>query len=202
MKLVLFAPRDTPGEYISERGLDMKTRLIFPNSVLCLILLALFPACNSSPATAGENLAANPSFETTGRGWEGNGPMTFTWSEEIARSGKNSLCISNLPPQSSGDWVTSENIPVTPGTTYTFSAYATGDFDHEASITVFPIDANGNYMEGSATDISFNNTDWTYAEVALKVPPDAAAVELDLGTNNASDTTTTGMICYDDVSFR
>jgi hypothetical protein len=180
----------------------MKTRLIFPLSGLCLILLALFSACNSSPATTAENLAPNPSFETAQSGWQGNGPMTFTWSEDMAHSGKQSVCISNLPPQSSGDWVTSKFISVTPGTTHTFSAYAKGDFDHEVSITVFPIDANGNYMEGSATDISFNNTDWTYAEVALKVPPDAAAVELDLGTNNASDTTTTGTICYDDVSFR
>ena len=180
----------------------MKTRLIFPLSGLCLILLALFSACNSSPATTAENLAPNPSFETAQSGWQGNGPMTFTWSEDMAHSGKQSVCISNLPPQSSGDWVTSKFISVTPGTTYTFSAYAKGDFNHEVSITVFPIDANGNYMEGSATDISFNNTDWTYAEVALKVPPGAAAVELDLGTNNASDTTTTGTICYDDVSFR
>jgi hypothetical protein len=180
----------------------MKTRLIFPLSGLCLILLALFSACNSSPATTAENLAPNPSFETAQSGWQGNGPMTFTRSEDMAHSGKQSVCISNLPPQSSGDWVTSKFISVTPGTTHTFSAYAKGDFDHEVSITVFPIDANGNYMEGSATDISFNNTDWTYAEVALKVPPDAAAVELDLGTNNASDTTTTGTICYDDVSFR
>ena len=180
----------------------MKSRLIFPNSVLCLILLALFPACNSSPGPATENLAPNPSFEAARSGWEGNGPMTFAWSEDIAHSGTHSVCISDLPPQSSGDWVTSENIPVTEGTTYTLSAYAKGDFDHEVSITVFPIDANGNYMEGSGTDISFNNTDWTYAEVALKVPPGAAAVELELGTNNASDTTTTGTICYDDVSFR
>ena len=180
----------------------MKTRLIFPLSGLCLILLALFSACNSSPATTAENLAPNPSFETAQSGWQGNGPMTFTRSEDMAHSGKQSVCISNLPPQSSGDWVTSKFISVTPGTTHTFNTYAKGDFDHEVSITVFPIDANGNYMEGSATDISFNNTDWTYAEVALKVPPDAAAVELDLGTNNASDTTTTGTICYDDVSFR
>ena len=182
----------------------MKTRLIFPNSVLCLILLALFPACNSSPvvtSTAGE-LAPNPSFETAQSGWQGNGPMTFTWSEDIAHSGTHSVCISNLPVDTSGDWITSEFIPVTPGTTYTFSAYAKGDFDQEVSIVVFPIDATGKYMEGNGTDISFNNTDWTYAEVALKVPSDAVAVELDLGTNNASETTTTGMICYDDVSFR
>ena len=180
----------------------MKTRFIFSNSVLCLILLIVFPACNFGPAAAAENLAPNPSFETAQSGWQGNGPMTFTWSEEIARSGKHSVCISNLPPQSSGDWITSEFITVTPGTTYTFSVYAKGDFDHEAYIVVFPIDAAGKYMRGNSTDISFNNTDWTYAEVTLKVPPDVVEVELDLGTNNASDATTTGMICYDDVSFR
>jgi hypothetical protein len=69
-------------------------------------------------------------------------------------------------------------------------------------ILAFPVDADGNLLQGYSTAISFNNTDWTYAEVALKVPSDAVAVELDLGTNNASDTATTGMICYDDVSFR
>jgi len=67
---------------------------------------------------------------------------------------------------------------------------------------VFPIDADGKYMEGSSAEISFNNTDWTYAEVVMTVPPDAVSVELDLGTNNNSDTAATGMICYDDVSFR
>jgi Carbohydrate binding domain len=180
----------------------MKTRLNFPISGLCLILLALFPACNSGPAAAAENLAPNPSFEAVRSGWEGNGSMTFTWSEGIAHSGTHSVCISNLPVDTSGDWITSEWIPVTPGTTYTFSAYGKGDFDQEVYITVFPIDADDNYMQGNSTAISFNNTDWTYAEVALKVPSDAVAVELDLGTNNASDTATTGTICYDDVSFR
>ena len=180
----------------------MKPRLVFPNSVLCLILLALFPACNSNPTATAENLAPNPSFETVQSGWQGNGPMTFTWSEDTAHGGQHSVCIRDLPPQSSGDWITSEFIPVTPGTTYTFSAYGKGDFDQEVSITVFPIDADGKYMRGKGTDIPFNNTDWTYAEVVLKVPSGAAAVELDLGTNNASDTATTGMICYDDVSFR
>ena len=180
----------------------MKTRLIFPISVLCLILLALFPACNSSPTPAAENLAPNPSFETVQSGWQGNGPMTFTWSEDTAHGGQHSVCIRDLPPQSSGDWVTSEFIPVTPGTTYTFSAYAKGDFDREAYILVFPIDADGKHMEGSSRDISFNNTDWMYAEVVMTVPPDAVSVELDLGTNNNSDTAATGMICYDDVSFR
>jgi len=180
----------------------MKTRLIFPLSGLCLILLALFPGCNSIPATATENLAPNPSFETAQSGWQGNGPMTFTWSEDIAYSGKHSVCISNLPPQSSGDWITSKFIPVTPGTTYTFSAYAKGDFDQEVYILAFPVDADGNLLQGYSTDISFNNTDLTYSEVALKVPSDAVAVELDLGTNNTSDTATTGMICYDEVSFR
>lgn len=180
----------------------MKSRLIFPNSVQCLILLALFPACNSSPTTAAENIAPNPSFETAQSGWQGNGPMTFTWSEDVAHSGTHSVCISNLPVDTSGDWITSEFIPVTPGKTYTFSAYGKGDFDQEAYITVFPIDADGKYMEGKGTPISFNNTDWKYAEVVLKVPSDAVSVELDLGTNNTSDTATTGMICYDDVSFR
>jgi len=181
----------------------MKTRLIFPNSVICLILLALFPACNSSPTSAAGNLAPNPSFEMGENrvvsGWEGN---HHPWSEDIAHSGKHSVCISNLPADTSSDWITSEFIPVTPGTTYTFSAYVKGDFDREAYILVFPIDADGKYMEGSSTDISFNNTDWTYAEVVMTVPPDVVSVELDLGTNNTSDTATTGMICYDDVSFR
>ena len=179
----------------------MKSRLVFPPSVLCLILLALFPACNFNPMAA-ENLAPNPSFETAQSGWQGNGPMTFTWSEDVAHTGTHSICISNLPIDTSGDWVTSKNIPVTPGTTYAFSAYAKGDFDQEVYIVVFPIDADGKYMQGNSTDISFSNTDWTYAKVALKVPPEAVAVELDVGTNNASDTATTGMICFDDVSFR
>ena len=156
----------------------MKTRLIFPNSVLCLILLALFPACKSSPTTTAENLAPNPSFEmgenSVVSGWEGNHlPMTFTWSEDVAYSGKHSVCIRDLPADTSADWITSEFIPVTPGMTYTFSAYGKGDFDQEAYITVFPIDADGKYLEGSGADISFNNTDWTYAEVVLTIPPDA-----------------------------
>lgn len=184
----------------------MKTRLIFPNSVICLILLTLFPACSSSPATAAVNLAANPSFEegqeSEVSGWQGNDPMTSTWSEDIAYKGTHSVCISNLSPQTSTDWVTSELILVTPGTTHTFSAYVKGDFDREAYILVFPINADGDHMDGYSTDISFNNTDWTYAEVVLTVPSDAVAVELDLGTNNPSDTATTGMICYDEVSFR
>jgi hypothetical protein len=180
----------------------MKTRSIFPLSGLCLILLALFSACNSSPATTAENLAPNPSFETAQSEWKGNGAMTFSWSDDIAHNGTHSVCISNLPPQSSGDWITSEFIPVTPGTTHTFTAYAKGDFDGEVYILVFPVDADGNLLQGYSTDISFNNTDWKYAEVALKVPSEAVSVQLDLGTNNASDTTTTGMICYDDVSFR
>ena len=180
----------------------MKTRLIFPISGLCLILLALFPACNSSPATTAENHAPNPSFETAQSGWQGNGSMTFTWSENVAHSGTHSVCISNLPVDTSGDWITSEFIPVTPGKTYIFSAYARGDFDQEVYILAFPVDADGSLLQGYSTDISFNDTDWTYAEVALKVPSGAVAVELDLGTNNASDTATTGMICYDDVSFR
>ena len=128
--------------------------------------------------------------------------MTFIRSEDVAYSGTHSACISNLPVDSSGDWIPSEFIPVTSGTTYTFSAYAKGDFDPEAYITVFPIDAGGNYMEGSAANISFNNTDWTYAEVVFTAPPDAVSVDLDLGTNNSSDSATTGMICYDEVSFR
>jgi carbohydrate binding protein with CBM4/9 domain len=185
----------------------MKTTLIFPNSVRCLILLTLFTACTASPAPAAENRAPNPSFEMGEKsvvsGWEGNhSPKTFTWSEEVAYSGKHSVCISNLPADTSADWLTSEFIPVTPGTSYTLSAYIKGDFDREVYIMVFPIDAHGNYMEGSSTDISFNNTDWTYAEVDFTAPSDAVAVELDLGTNNASDTAATGMICYDEVSFR
>ena len=185
----------------------MKTTLIFRSFVICLIVLALMPVASSSAAPPSRNLAPNPSFEKARKkvvtGWSGNvSNVTFTWSKGIAYSGKHSVCISNLPAQSSGDWVTSEFIPVTPGTTYTFSAYGKGDFDQEAYILVFPIDADGNYLVGSATDISFNNTDWTYAEVVLTVPADAVAVELDLGTNNTSDTATTGMICYDDVSFR
>lgn len=181
----------------------MKTRLIFPNSVICLILLALFAACNSSPTPAAGNLAPNPSFEmgenSVVSGWEGNHQP---WSKDIAHSGKHSVCIRDLPADTSTDWITSEFIPVTPGTTYTFSAYAKGDFDREAYILVFPIDADGKYMEGSSAEMSFNNTDWTYAEVVMTVPPDVVLVELDLGTNNNSDTATTGMICYDDVSFR
>jgi hypothetical protein len=180
----------------------MKTRLIFPITVFCLILLALVPACNSSPAKATTNLAPNPSFEVVQSGWEGNGPMTFTWSEDTAHSGQHSVCISDLPASSSGDWITSEKIPVTPGTTYTLSAYARGDFDNEAYILAFPIKADGTFLEGSSKNIPFNDTEWTYGEVALKVPPDAVAVELDLGTNNTSDTATSGMICFDDVSFR
>jgi hypothetical protein len=187
---------------------EMKTRLIFPISVLCLILVAFFPACNPSPATTAENqnLAPNPSFENAENslvsGWEGEGLVTYTWSEDIAYSGNHSVCISDLPPQSSTDWVTSETIPVTPGTTYTFSAYVKGDFDREAYILVFPIDADGNTMDGFSTDASFNNADWTYAEVVLTVPSGAVAIKLDLGANNNSDTATTGMICYDEVSFR
>jgi hypothetical protein len=128
--------------------------------------------------------------------------MTFTWSDNTAHEGKHSVCISNVPPQTSGDWITSEFVSVTPGTTYTFSAYGKGDFDQEAYITVFPIDADGKYMQGNGADISFNNTDWTYTEVALKVPSDVVEVELDLGTNNTSDSTTTGTVCFDDISFR
>ena len=180
----------------------MKTRLIFPLSGLCLILLALFPACNASPDTSAENLAPNPSFEAARSGWEGNGPMTFTWSEDMAHSGKQSVCISNLPPQSSGDWVTSEFIPVTPGTTHTFSAYVKGDFDGEVYILVFPVDADGKFLDGYSTDASFKNTAWTNAKVVLKMPSEAVTVQLDLGTNNPSDTATTGTICFDDVSFQ
>ena len=114
---------------------DMKTRLIFHNFVICLILLALFPACNSSPTSAAGNLAPNPSFEmgenSVVSGWEGNHQP---WSEDVAHSGKHSVCIRDLPADTSTDWITSEFIPVTPGTTYTFSAYAKGDFDREAYI--------------------------------------------------------------------
>jgi hypothetical protein len=188
-------------------GGDMKTTWIFRSFVICLIVLALMPVASSSAAPPSGNLAPNPSFEKARKkvvtGWQGNvSNVTFTWSKGIAYSGKHSVCISNLPAQSSGDWVTSEFIPVTSGTTYTLSAYVKGDFDQEVYISVFPIDANGNFLVGEATYTSFNNTNWTYVELSWTAPPDAVAAELDLGVNNASDTATTGSICYDQVSFK
>ena len=184
----------------------MTTRFPFLTSLICLILMALMPACSTSLAAAADNMAPNPSFEegeeNAVRGWEGgHSGVTFTWSEDSARTGQHSICMSDLPAQRSADWTTSEFIPITVGTTYTFSAYAKGDFDREVYIMVFPVNDNGSYMEGIATNITFNDTDWTYAEVVFKAPSGAVAVDLDLGTNNPTDTATTGRICYDDVSF-
>ena len=184
----------------------MKTNYGFPAALLCLLLMALFPACNTAPMTAVESLAPNPSFEEgeagVVRGWEGiYGDVTYTWSEDSAHTGQHSICLSDLQAQRSADWTTSESIPVTAGTNYTFSAYVKGDFDGEVYITVFPVDDAGNQMEGFSTDVTFNDTDWTHARVSFEAPPGAAAAVLDLGVNNPSDTATTGTICFDDVSF-
>jgi hypothetical protein len=192
---------------MAEGNSAMKTRLIFPNSVICLIYLTLFLACTFVPTFISSNLAPNPSFEA-GRdgsvsGWSGSlDGTTFTWSEDMAYSGRRSVCISNLRAEGSTEWNSSKSIPVSPGETYTFSAYAKGDFDREAYIAVNPTDADGRRMDGYMTFTPFNNTDWTYAEVSFTTPPKAVAVQFHLGANNQSDTETTGIICYDDVSFR
>ncbi len=185
----------------------MKTRLIFPHSVMCLIFLALLSACNFGLTPAAGNLAPNPSFESerdgSVRGWSGSlDGTTFTWSEDMAYTGRRSICISNLRAEGSTEWVSSESIPVSPGETYTFSAYVKGDFNQEADIAVFPKDADGRRMDGYSTFTPFNNTDWTYAEVPFVVPLDAVTIQLYLGANNQSDTETTGTVCYDSVSFR
>jgi len=184
----------------------MKTRDGFSTSLLCLILLALVTACNTPAVPAVESVVPNPSFEqgeaSAVRGWEGmHGDVTFTWSEGSARTGQHSICISDLPAQRSADWTTTESILITEGTTYTLSAYVKGDFDREVYIMVFPVDNAGNQMDGIATDVTFTDTDWTYAEVAFEAPSGAVAVVLDFGVNNSSDTATTGMICFDDVSL-
>ena len=185
----------------------MKTRLLFPNSVICLIFLALLLACNFGLTPAAENLAPNPSFEAERDGsvssWSGSlDGTTFTWSEDMAYSGKRSVCISNLRAKGSTEWNSSESIPVTPGETYTFSAYVKGDFNQEAYIAVTPKDAYGSRRDGYIAFTPFNNTDWTYAEIPFKVPSDAVRIQLNLGANNNSDTETTGLICYDEVLFR
>lgn len=184
----------------------MKPKSVFAICLLHLILLAFLPACSAIPVAAADNLAPNPSFEEgeagVVRGWEGGHTgVTFIWSEDSARTGRRSICMSDLPAQRSADWTTAEYIPLTEGTTYTFSAYVKGDFDREVYIMVFPVNEAGDYMEGIATNVTFTSTDWTYAEIAFTAPPGAAAVDLDLGTNNPTDTAATGTICYDDVSF-
>lgn len=137
------------------------------------------------------------------RGWEGiHADVTFTWSEDSARTGQHSICISDLPAQRSADWTTTESIPITAGATYTFSAYARGDFDREVYMIVIPVDEAGNQMDGIATDVTFTDTDWTSARVPFEAPPGAVGVVLGFGVNNSTDTATTGMICFDDVSFK
>jgi hypothetical protein len=182
----------------------MKTLLLF-RSVLCLVLLMPVCACNSTPPAA-ENLAPNSSFEQGQEdnvsGWEGNhAGVNFTWNEDIARNGTHSICISDLPAQRSADWNTSEPIPVTPGETYILRAYARGDFDREAYILVFPLNADGDTLEGFSAPLASNDTNWRSADVTLTVPPEAVAVELDLGVNNDSDSASTGLVCFDDISF-
>lgn len=185
----------------------MKTRNGFPTSLLCLILLALMPACNAAPpASAAESVVPNPSFEEGEagmvHGWEGiHAGVTFTWSEDSARTGQHSICISDLPAQRSADWTTTGSIPITEGTIYRFSAYARGDFDGEVYMMVMPVDATGNQMGGIATEVTFTDTDWTHAELPFEAPPGAVGAVLDFGVNNPSDTATTGMVCFDDISF-
>lgn len=111
----------------------MKTASIFRCFAIWLFSLMFVQACSSQLSLSTQNLAPNPSFETAESGWVGNFEnVTYTWNQDSAHQGTQSVCMSNLSAKSSADLTTSESIPVYGGTSYTFSTYVRGDFDREA----------------------------------------------------------------------
>jgi len=186
----------------------MKSLRIFTMFVL-IFAMTLSSSSVSLAANPGKNLAPNPSFEKSNKektlpmGWDHTGGMTFSWVKGIAYNGGHSICISNVPADRSGEWTTNVPILITPGATYTFSAYIKGDYDHEVMIHAWTLDADGNYNGGGmgSNPLSFNNLTWTYGEVSFTASMDSASVILALGINNLG-AASTGTICYDAVALR
>lgn len=184
----------------------MKAASIFRSFGICLFLLALMPVASSSAAQATSNLAPNPSFEK-GRKQVVNGwsPMdtnaTFTWNKRDAYSGNRSVCISNVGTYSYTAWKTNEDIPVSQGTDYVFSAYAKGDFDGVVSLGIWAKDASGTITDFNRVPMSFNNSTWTFTQTTYRPAPSTVAVRLDLGVEDTNAATSTPSICFDSVSF-
>lgn len=187
-------------------GVKMKTTSILRSFVICLVLLALIPVAISSAAPASSNLAPNPSFER-GRKQLVNGwtPMetssTYTWNRRTAYSGNRSVCISQIGWYSSAEWFTTDFIPVSQGNDYVFKAYAKGDFDGTAGLSVWTVDAIGVTTNRFIVPMSFDNTAWTLTQATFRPDSNTAAVRLGLAANGANPAVSTGMICFDYVSL-
>jgi hypothetical protein len=65
------------------------------------------------------------------------------------------------------------------------------------------VDANGNTLGYSfQPTANFNNSTWTYYEIVFTVPEGAIGTHIALTAVNLGLDTSTGTICFDDVSVK
>jgi hypothetical protein len=164
-----------------------------------------------SASAQGKNLAPNPSFEKGKNGvladWQSFSSgieWTLSWANDIARSGKHSVCISSTIPNSNwASWETIDRIHFAGGRSYILSAYVKGDLTGSALIGEMQWDSNGVPVPtGDMIPVSFNNTNWTYNQLYFGKQTGAAVFQIMLGVNLMGGSSQSGTICFDDISVK
>jgi hypothetical protein len=173
-------------------------------TLLAVVVLTGFAFLSVHPTPAKSattpNLAPNSSFEYGGSGpnrWEGLHGADYVWSSAEARTGNHSVCITNILPSVSTDWL-SDRLPVRPGQTYRIGAWAKGDSDRDATVGVYPADANGNFLTGQAVFMPYNDSSWTFSERFFTADADWRWMRIALDVNNPGGFTSDS-VCFDDV---
>jgi len=153
------------------------------------------------------DLAPNPSFELADAGtvafWEARTPSgpthTMAWVDDIAHTGRRSLCITGRDPQFLARWRVGQlrNVAFQPGSTVILSAMvkAAGVVDH-AQLRLYFLDAKGGVMTQPASGPLAGDQDWTRIEVQATVPDGAAYAMAYLELFGA------GTAWFDEVSWR
>ncbi len=143
---------------------------------MCIVLLALSTTCLAQDG--GRNLLMNPGFEQDG-GWGMRPAELISWDETIARSGEQSLRISD-PAGQSNPWAPQSVEDLQGGATYAFSAYyrtppAGMGEQWSAAVKIEFYNEDGEHTRGVyARSTEATNGEWRTISRTAVAPPDTA----------------------------
>lgn len=171
-------------------------------------LINLAAALNKMYLTMKKGLLENGGFErnpTAGGGWATqiwSGSPVFAWTADVKRSAGYSVSISGTGVNGGFNKSFTNAVKVTPGVSYTLSAWAktdqvTGSASDGAWIWIEQMNVANQVIAGSRWDSAkINGTqDWTQLQHTFTAMPEAASIRLYIHLRGS------GTVWYDDITL-
>jgi len=162
-----------------------------------------------TPPPPSASAPPNPGFEIDGNGdnkpdswftnvWSSDpSKIAFNWATDQKYGGTHSVKITSTDTNGKARWLTDRNIPVTPGTSYSFNAYIkTSGLSKTAHMAVTFWDSSLKYIPGGGTNQISGTAAWTLVSGKVTAPPGAAYARVELLIDGS------GTVWFDDVAFK